>query len=275
MSNIYVPIRAFGDFTITTAVIKNHFSGKLDIILPDYLRELYDVLDGDEYYNIVDVIDINRSPAFFELHKIKSARDLLRLTREVIAINKHLKRQHKHLFDYRNRRLNIFFKDFIYPESTGNIYQSKIRLLERFLEKRDAKQIINADSYNVKKAIIFPGSRKRSKVVDAELVKKIMGSGMFNTIDIAYHKDEHPLDGAIIFNDFKGLKSLVLAHDLIISADSLPLHLAYFFNKAHFGIYNECLNEQWLTPYVEDRKYYTVYAGNADVAFGDIKNKLA
>lgn len=275
MSEIYVPIRAFGDFTITTAVIKNHFTGKLDIILPNYLSELYTVLNGDDYYNIVDVIDMNRSPAFFELHKVKKAGDLLRLRREVITINKHLKRQHKHLFDYRNRRLNIFFKKFTYPVSTGNIYRAKINLLNSTLTTKPADQINYTGVAEVKKAVIFPGSRKRSKIVDIDLVRKIISSGLFNSIDYAYHQSEEPLDGAIVFHDFAGLKDIVLNYDLIISADSLPLHLAYFFNKPHFGIYNDYLNTQWLTPYIEEKKYHTVYTGNVEGTFADIKNKLA
>lgn len=275
MSEIYVPIRAFGDFTITTAVIRNHFSGKLDIILPHYLNDLYKVLNGDEYYNIVDVIDMNRSPAFFELHKVKKAGDLLRLRREVLTINRHLKRQHKHLFDYRNRRLNVFFKKFIYPASTGNIYKAKINLLNSTLAAKPAGQINYSDIKGIKRAIIFPGSRKRSKIVDAELVRKIIGSGLFNSMDYAYHQSEDPLEGAIVFNDFAGLKEIILNYDMILSADSLPLHLAYFFNKPHFGIYNNYLNVQWLTPYIEEQKYYTVYTGDVEGAFTDIKNKLA
>jgi len=172
MTDIYVPIRAFGDFTITTAVIKNHFSEKLDIILPNYLSKLYDVINGSDYYNIVDVIDINRSPAFFELHKIKKAGDIMRLVHEILLINKHLKRQKNYLFDYRNRRLNIFGKNFKYPVSSGNIYRAKIELLEGSLNKKDADQIIYPDSKIAKKVIIFPGSRKISKVINAEVVKK-------------------------------------------------------------------------------------------------------
>lgn len=274
MTDIYVPIRAFGDFAITTAVVKNHFAEKPDIILPGYLRKLYDALDGDKYYNIVDTMNINTSPAFFELHKIRTAKQMLRLTNEVLLINKHLKRKHRHFFDYRNRRLNIFLKRFTYPDINGNIYTAKIELLGRYLKKKAAADIVYPRINTVKRAIIFPGSRKAIKVVDTALVKKILGSGLFETIDYAYHESENPLDGSILFSDITGLKEIIMNYDIIISADSLPIHLAYFFNKPHFCIYNDLLGGKWLTPYMLENQFYTVYAGNAENTFRDIKNKL-
>jgi len=36
--------------------------------------------------------------------------------------------------------------------------------------------------------------------------------------------------------------------DIIISSDSLPLHLCQFFNKFHFGLYNNQINDEWATP---------------------------
>src|ERR1700742_15024 len=120
MSNIYVPIRAFGDFTITTAVVKNHFEGKLPIILPEYLKELYDVLGASAYFTLVDEIPLERSPAFFELHKVKKPADVIRLIKEVLFINRYLNHRDNYIFDYSNKRLNIFFKRFMYPAKSGN-----------------------------------------------------------------------------------------------------------------------------------------------------------
>jgi len=275
MTDIYVPIRAFGDFTITTAVVKDHFAEKLDIILPSYLRKLYDVLDGDRYYNIVDTIDMHTSPSFFEIHKIRTARGLVRLTNEMLVINKHLKRKHHHFFDYRNRRLNIFLKRFTYPDITGNIYTSKTELLGRYLKRRTTDDVVFPEMKIAKRAIFFPGSRKAIKVIDGVLAKKIIQSGLFETIDYAYHESENPLEGAIIFNDVAGLKEIIMDYDVIIGADSLPIHLAYFYNKPHFCIYTDFLEGKWLTPYMQEKQYYTVYKGNAEETFRDIKNKLA
>lgn len=275
MSNIYVPIRAFGDFTITTAVVKNHFSGRLPVILPAYLKDLYNILDADECYNIVNEIDLKRSPAFFELHKIKTLPEAMRLVREILFINSYLNHKDKYLFDYSNKRLNIFFKHFLYPSKEGSIYRAKIGLLEKYLPKKGTANPVFAKHSAGKKVIFFPGSRKASKVVAPQLVDAIINSGMFNDIKLAYHQSENPPSGAIVFNDFQFLKDIIVGYDLVISADSLPLHMAYYFNIPHFCIYNDYLNTPWLTPYIEDNHYHTVYTGNIPDTVNDINNKLA
>jgi ADP-heptose:LPS heptosyltransferase len=273
MSNIYLPIRAFGDFTITTAVVKNHFDDKLPIILPAYLKDLYNILDASECYTIVDELALERSPAFFELHKVKTPADMMRLVKEVLFINKHLNHRDNYLFDYSNKRLNIFFKHFLYPAKEGNIYSAKIALLEKFLPKKEVKPDIKTSE--LKSVIFFPGSRKASKVIVPALVDAIIHSGLFGNIELAYHQSEDPPQGAIVFNDFKKLKELVISHDMVISADSLPVHMAYYFNVPHFCIYNDHLNLPWLTPYIEEREYHTVYTGNLQSTVNDIKQKLA
>jgi hypothetical protein len=275
MSNIYVPIRAFGDFTITTAVVKNHFEGKLPIILPGYLKELYDVLGASDYFTLVDEIPLKRSPAFFELHKVKKPADVLRLIREVLFINRYLNHRDHYLFDYSNKRLNIFFKHFSYPAKSGNIYQAKIDLLQKFLPEKEATEVPLTKTGEFKKAIFFPGSRKASKAIDPLLVDAIVNSGMFDKVELSYHKSEEAPPGAIIFDDFELVKELIMGHDLVISADSLPLHMAYYFNKPHFCIYNDLLNSYWLTPYIRDKSYYTVCNGTIQDTLNDIKRKLA
>lgn len=274
MSNIYIPIRAFGDFTITTAVVKNHFAEKLPVILPDYLRDLYDILNASECFTIVDKIGLKRSPAFFELHKVKKLPDAIRLLREILFINNHLNHQDNYLFDYSNKRLNIFFKHFSYPAKNGNIYHAKINMLEKYLPKSEKPRAVSLKNNEFKKVVFFPGSRKASKVISTGLVDAILNSGSFGNIKLAYHQSENPPPGAIIFNDFETLKDLVTENDFVISADSLPLHMAYYFSVPHFCIYNNFLNTQWLTPYIERNNYHTVYTGDIQHNLKDIRHKL-
>ncbi len=274
MSNIYVPIRAFGDFTITTAVVKNHFNEKLPIILPAYLKDLYNILGGSAYYTIIDEIALERSPAFFELHKIKNPSDVTRLMKEVLFINKHLDHKNNYLFDYDSKRLNIFFKHFLYPEKSDNIYRAKIKLLENFLVKKEASTTPVIEDKERKKAVFFPGSRKASKVVDPNLVEAIVNSGVFDAVDLCYHSSENPPPEAIVFTDSEKLKDVVTGYDFVISADSLPVHMAYYYNVPHFCINNGYLNSPWLTPYCEEKEYYTVYTGDIPATVDEIKRKL-
>jgi hypothetical protein len=276
MTNIYVPIRAYGDFTITTAVVKNHFEQKLPVILPGYMKTLYNALNAGDYYDIVDEINLEKSPIFFELHKIKSLEGGVRLIKETALINSHLNRKENYLFDYDSSRINIFFRQFSYPARHLNIYEAKIALLEKYLPKREVPLSSPQVNFSaVKKAIFFPGSRKRSKVIADTLIKAILSSGMFSDIKLSYHSSENPPEGAIVFDNSEELKNIMLAHDFILSADSLPLHMAYYFNIPHFCIYNDLLNKQWLTPYMEENDYYTLYSGDANTALKEIKTKLA
>jgi len=276
MSNIYVPIRAYGDFTITSAVVKNHFAGKVPVILPGYMKILYKALDAGEYYDIVDEIDLKISPLFFELHKIKSPGDAIRMVKEALLINHHLNRKENYLFDYDSSRLNIFFKQFSYPAKHTNMYQAKIALFEKYLTKK-AEPGLPAfiDSSAIKKAVFFPGSRKKVKIIDKPLIDAILNSGIFKSIELCYHKSENPPEGAIVFEDSEQLKNIMLGHDFILSADSLPVHMAYYFNIPHFCIYNDLLNKQWITPYMEDNNSYLLYNGDINAAINTLKTNLA
>ena len=66
------------------------------------------------------------------------------------------------------------------------------------------------------------------------------------------------------YDTFNQLALLIQDYDFIISSDSLPVHMAYYFNKPHWVIYNKKVNTEWLTPYCIEHKTYSLF-NNLDI----------
>ena len=56
------------------------------------------------------------------------------------------------------------------------------------------------------------------------------------------------------------MNTIIMNADIIISADSLPLHVTYFLNKPLIPFYNDKINLEWLPPGVGE--YSILYKNN-------------
>jgi ADP-heptose:LPS heptosyltransferase len=122
--------------------------------------------------------------------------------------------------------------------------------------------IFSKDSIHLKKIIVFPDSRKKEKSFPETLNQKII-KGLNNIqVQIAKFGKENNVDGSkdiIYYDNFSQLAQLIKNTDFIISSDSLPAHLAYYFNIPHWIIYNKKVNTEWLTPYCKENHNYSLF----------------
>jgi ADP-heptose:LPS heptosyltransferase len=267
MRSIYLPIRSFGDFIITAAVVKSNFSKKVHIIIPDYIKDIFEAINGSEYFEPAGTISYKNQPAFFELYKVKNIANTKRLVNDVLTLRSFVKRADKYILDYSSRRIFFTGAHFVWPSKNENIYDAKAALLrkEGLIGPRKAdirERISNAE---IRKVIIVPDSRIPEKSVDTGLLNSIIDAFKHVEIKIARFSMESSTDnGVISYSSFSQLIELISSADMIISAESLPYHLANYLDTPHFVIYNKSrhFKSTFMTPYMLNKRSYTISTGN-------------
>jgi len=81
---------------------------------------------------------------------------------------------------------------------------------------------------------------------------------------VAYFKKF--VDSAEMYKNFVELIQLVHTSDLIVGADSLPIHLSYFLNKPHYIFYPTGGAKDFFTPFALENNYYSDFSSN-EIAF--------
>lgn len=273
MSTIYLPVKAFGDFTISAAILKKNSIQKIPILLPDYLKDLYNVLDGNEFFKITGNLHLDRYSTFFQLRKVKNFRDLAGLIKDVKIIKKGLDKKNFYLLDYENKRSKLLGKNLFYPNPHDNIYIAKSKLFSEHFNISIDLFHANKQRIPVKKIALFPGSRFASKALNDALVTALSSELIRQNFEvkIMYHKSETThLKGVSYFTNFHELKNLIMNANVIISADSLPMHIAYFLDKFHFVVYNNIENYKWTTPLSSYYNAVAVYKNSPE----EVINKI-
>lgn len=282
MRSIYAPIRALGDFIITASVVKNNFLVKVPILLPDFIADLFYSIDGEQYFDVLGTIGFSNQPAFFEMYKVKDLQNLKRLWNDIKIINPVFNSTDQYLLDYSSRRLFFTRAKLLWPPTNENIYEGKAKLLaENSLIKPgmnpDALPGLN-DAKSFSSILIIPDSRVKEKNIDNNLIEKI--KGRFKGLNIRcarFSQKEANYPDQLHYSNFKELIALISSYDLIISAESLPYHLAYFLGKPHFVIYNESrhFKTTFMTPSMIRNNYFSIFTGNNhDKVISQLENVL-
>lgn len=279
MRSIYAPIRALGDFIITASVVKNNFLVKVPILLPDFIADLFYAIEGDKYFDIEGTIGFSNQPAFFEMYKVKDLKNLKRLWKDIKIIKHVFNSNDQYLLDYSSRRLFFTRAKLVWPPTDENIYEGKAKLLaENSLIKPD----VNLDALTYTKSfsniLIIPDSRVKEKNINNDLIKKIKDHFKGLNIQIArFSQKKADEPDHVNYSNFKELMELISSSDLIISAESLPYHLAYFLGKPHFVIYNESrhFKTTFMTPFMLRNNYFSIFTGsNHDQVISQLEKVL-
>lgn len=282
MRSIYLPIRSFGDFIITAAIVKDNFIEAVPVILPDYLTEIFKAIEGDKYFEITGTISYNNQPAFFEMYKVRDIKNIKRLVNDMLILQKTINKKDEYILDYSSKRLFFTGAKFIWPQPDENIYDSKLNLLinKGLLSVADiaAPMVKAIEPGSPTKILLLPDSRISEKSINDELIRQLvkqLNEFNINTGYFSFGKITAP--GQLLYSNFMELIELVSAYDLVISAESLPYHLANFLNKPHFVIYNQSkhFKSSFMTPFMIRNNYYSTFTGdNHDAVIGHIRKLL-
>jgi ADP-heptose:LPS heptosyltransferase len=267
MEVTYLPLRAFGDFMITASVVKDNFIRRIPIVLPTYFEAIFEAIGGEKYFDVVDSITYNNQPAYFELYKAKDLKNIKRLLHDIRTLKNSINKNQTYLVDYSSKRLLWINRHLIWPARDKNVYEGRFTLLNSkgLITKDNAQNRIHPlEPGKSKRILLLPDSRIATKSINPDLVKTIVKKISHVEVVIGcFGQPENTLPGTISYSNFHQLIGLISAYDMVISAESLPYHLANYLSMPHFVIYNQSRhsNSTFMTKFMLDNKYYAVFNG--------------
>jgi hypothetical protein len=265
MSKALVFLRSFGDFTIAISVLRKssilegyvfYASKHLEPLYIDLKRSLPDI---DLNIHFIDLEIKKKVFGFFtnkhsiELH---SFRELMNLRRWVRGMS-----NGDVYFEQRRKQWMIapyMGKTFPYiHKKSRNIYQS---YFQHFGVAQGLLSIHNPARSELKKILVLPESRKPSKSFKPlfihQLTKSLLGQG-FEVTTGFFKKLPFQTEGKVAVHvAFAELIHLIKEADLVVTADSLPAHLAQLLGKPHFVYYEAKPNQEWTTPFCNLNKAF-------------------
>ncbi len=241
-------LRSFGDYIIMLSCLKKKHINHIYIYASEHLEALHKSLnysfDEKLHFEFIDFeIDNGIFPFFTNKYFLtySNIKSVLKLKKFVKSINHHdlILEQDKRL-----KFLNLLIckkSSYIHLNSINNIYDSYCTFFDSNINNE-------TDLSNINSIVIFPDSRKCEKIIKNEIINKLIKNIKIKNVVIAKFANDCDAINTICYNDFEKLIKIIENADLIISSDSLPLHLSQFFNKFHFALYNNKINHEWTTP---------------------------
>lgn len=159
-------------------------------------------------------------------------------------------------FLFEQRRKQWFIAPYLgetFPyihKKSRNIYQS---YFQHFGVEPGLLSIPNPVPSGLKKILVLPESRKSSKSFKPlfihQLTKSLLGQGFEVTTGFFKQLPFQTEGKAAVHVEFTDLIHLIKEADLVVTADSLPAHLAQLLGKPHFVYYEGQPDEEWTTPF--------------------------
>jgi hypothetical protein len=271
-------LRAYGDFVILLqALLESPQKNKYTLIASKHLQPLY-----QELALVIDLKSIQIEFIDFGIANTQLSlftnKHLLSLNtfKELIEIKKFVKQNpNKEGQDYieQDKRINLFnaitglnFNSII---STDFVYSTYSKFFENSGIERET---LNYNKLNTKKVLLFPDTRQAKKNIPISLITKLENeiAAKGYTLEIAYFKqapdiatnnnNESALNSnKVVYANFKTLIQLIRDAELILGADSLPIHLAYLLKQPHYILYPNGYPQLFMTPYAQINKRFGTF----------------
>jgi ADP-heptose:LPS heptosyltransferase len=271
-------LRAYGDFVILLqALLESPQKNKYSLIASEHLEPLY-----QELALVIDLTSIqiqfinfgitNTQLSLFTNKHLLSLDTLteLKQIKKFVQQNPNQKGQ-----DYieQDKRIGLFnlitglsFKAIVSKEPVYISYVKffDIQDINKELQKEEG-QVVENNKQNSKKVLLFPDTRQAKKNIPSSLIYKLYNEIETKgyTLEIAYFKEVPDIattinekgasakNNKVVYANFKTLIQLIQDAELIIGADSLPIHLAYLLNKSHYILYPNYYPQLFITPYAQ------------------------
>ena len=265
-------LRAYGDFVILLqALLESLQKNKYTLISSKHLEPLYQELSL--------VIDLSSIQIEFIDFGITNTQLSLFTNKHLLSINtlNELK-QIKNFFkqypnkegqDYieHDKRIGLFNTitglNFRFIISTDFVYSTYAKFFENKELQKEEGQIAENNKLNSKKVLLFPDTRQAKKNIPSSLIYKLENeiASKGYTLEIAYFKqvpdikttnhENSAFNNKVVYANFKTLIQLIIDAELILGADSLPIHLAYLLKKPHYILYPNGYPQLFMTPYAQ------------------------
>jgi ADP-heptose:LPS heptosyltransferase len=266
-------LRAYGDFVILLqALLESPQKNKYILIASKHLQPLY-----QELALVINVSSIQIQFINFGLTNTQLS---LFTNKHIISINtlnelkqiKNFVKQNpnKEGQDYieQDKRIGVFngitglnFNSII---STDSVYSTYAKFFENKELQKEEGQVAENNKLNSKKVLLFPDTRQAKKNIPSSLIYKLENeiASKGYTLEIAYFKQVPDIattfndksasnNNKVVYDNFKTLIQLIIDAELILGADSLPIHLAYLLKKSHYILYPNGYPQLFMTPYAQ------------------------
>jgi hypothetical protein len=282
-------VSSYGDFTIAMfvfkrAILSSPTKSSFRLVASVHLQPLYeDMLKTDP--------DLQRLSIEFEDFKI-SHKILGVLTNrhffkrhsftEIVGLKRYLNQPHlehnKWMVEQDRRSVLLSFllgKKMEPVHKHGNVYDSYASLthIDRKLLLSDKKS-----TSRLSNILILPDSRMRSKSLNQDLINAIAScciKGGRKVTTAFFKRIPFKTEGEqAVHVQFIDLIRLLQLADLVITADSLPAHLAQYYAKPHIVVYRDRPNGEWLTPFTRENHSFCTF-GEIHVSLGLLIDKLS
>jgi ADP-heptose:LPS heptosyltransferase len=266
-------LRAYGDFVILLqALLESPQKNKYSLIASKHLQPLYQELALVINVSSIKIQFINFGITNTQLSLFTNKHILsLNVLKELKQIKNFVKQNpNTEGTDYieQDKRIGLFnaitglsFNSII---STDSVYSTYAKFFENKELQKEEGQVAENNNLNSKKILLFPDTRQAKKNIPISLISKleneIVAKGF--SLEIAYFKQIPDIATAfndksasnsnkVVYANFKTLIQLIIDAELILGADSLPIHLAYILKKPHYILYPNGYPQLFMTPYAQ------------------------
>lgn len=268
-------LRAYGDFVILLqALIQSPQKNKYTIIASKHLQLLYEEL--------ALVIDLSSIQIQFVNFGIRNTQLSLFTNKHLLSLDTIIELKQIKKFvkqnpntegnDYieQDKRIGLFnaitgqgFKAIVSKEPVYISYAKFFENQDINKEvKKEESQAAENNKLNAKKVLLFPDTRQAKKNIPSSLISKLENEieAKGYTLEIAYFKEVPKIATVnnsssktkqVVYSNFKKLIQLIQEAELILGADSLPIHLAYLLKKQHYILYPNGYPQLFMTPYAQ------------------------
>jgi hypothetical protein len=266
-------LRAYGDFVILLqALLESPQKNKYSLIASKHLEPLYQeltlVIDLTSIQ--IEFIDFGITNTQLSLFTNKHLLSLNTLN-ELKQIKNFVKQNpNKEGTDYieQDKRIGLFNAitglDFNSIISTDSVYSTYAKFFQNKELQKEEGQVAENNKLNSKKVLLFPDTRQTKKNIPSSLINKLENeiASKGYTLEIAYFKQVPDIvntindmstskSNKVVYANFKTLIQLIQDAELILGADSLPIHLAYLLKKPHYILYPNGYPQLFMTPYAQ------------------------
>jgi ADP-heptose:LPS heptosyltransferase len=265
-------LRAYGDFVILLqALLESPQKNKYSLIASKHLQPLYQELALVINVSGVKIQFVNFGITNTQLSLFTNKHLLsLNTLKELKQIKNFVKQNpNKEGKDYieQDKRIDLFNAitglDFNSIISTEQVYTSYAKFFENKELQKEEGQVAENNKLNSKKVLLFPDTRQAKKNIPSSLISKLENELVAKgyTLEIAYFKEVPDIatnnnensasNNKVVYANFKTLIQLIMNAELILGADSLPIHLAYLLKKPHYILYPNGYPQLFMTPYAQ------------------------
>ena len=271
-------LRAYGDFVILLqALLESPQKNKYSLIASKHLQPLYQELAlvinlSSIQIQFIDFGITNTQLSLFTNKHILSLNTLneLKQIKNFVKQNPNTDgtdyiEQDKRI-DLFNAITGFYFNSIISTEPVYITYAKffDIQDISKELQKEEG-QVAENNKLNSKKVLLFPDTRQAKKNIHSLLINKLENeiASKGYTLEIAYFKQVPEIantinekgasakNNKVVYDNFKTLIQLIIDAELILGADSLPIHLAYLLKKPHYILYPNGYPQLFMTPYAQ------------------------